>query len=110
MYNSGGIYNNDPSSFIRLGSKTDVCYMCSIEKEDSMRKDGKSNTEIWQELKSLEGKHEYEPMFKIRYTGNDICICKEHIDKVYKELFPAEEVKKEETKKDKKESKEKSDK
>lgn len=105
------IYSNDPERIIRLGNNQDTCYICKQEVIEAAAKEGLNLTDRWNEIKKLEGKEEYKPMVKIRYNGNDICICEDHLNKIYKEM---EEISKkmnpEEGKKDVKKTSKKADK
>lgn len=113
MNNKVDLIGNNPKAIIRLGSNQDTCIICYNEaiNEIPNNKDIRDATDRWHYLEKLKGKFEYQPMFKLRHLGNDICICHNHIKEVYTLLEDVntkqEKAEKEEVKEEKKDAKKK---
>ena len=77
---------NDKNSMINYGNRNDFCMLCAREIK------AKDRDEYAAEKKKLVGKLEGQPVVKFNQNGQDNCICKEHIKKLYEEMFAAEET------------------
>lgn len=72
--------NADARKLVKWGNYGDVCLLCLRDKMDEEKCDSVKAH------KELTGKLETEKVLKIRHSGNDIVICRDHIRKVLSEM------------------------
>ncbi len=73
---------NEEGKITTYGNKSDVCVYCLREK----MKEEKGKMDSTQARNSLKGDLEIQKIFKTLINGNEIVICKKHIEEIYKEI------------------------
>lgn len=95
--------HNQINEYMKIGNAKDACYICAKKDSTIKRRD------VYDILRSFEGKIENKKVIVVKRSGIDTCICMDCIEEVYnthiKTTLPAnetieEEIKKEEVKKE----------